>query len=94
MKAMIDDEIYDFGWMLRNKDYEEINQTISDRYGYTVLHAAVHLGKFRFVEEMTRCENVDFTKSAGSKELSALHIACSKGNINMIKLIRERLIIE
>jgi ankyrin repeat protein len=94
MKAMIDGNIYEFRRLLCTENYEEINQIISDRYGYTVLHAAVHLGELRFVEAMTRYENVDFTKSTGSKGLSALHIACSKGDINMIKLIRKRLIIE
>ena len=95
MKAMIDGNIYEFRSLLCTENYQEINQTISDTYGYTVLHAAVHLGELQFVEEMTRCENVDFTKSTESKKrLSALHIACSKGNIDMIKLIRKRLIIE
>ena len=92
MRAMLQQNTNDFNRLLQNNDEETVNEEISDENGWTVLHAAVHLNCTDFVQQMVKSNKVDFTKNTRKPSaLTAMHIACSKNNVRMVKIIADRM---
>ena len=85
MKAMLDRDMDTFEALL-NDESVEVNAEIGDGYGWTVLHAAVDMHLGEYVTRLLQHDRVDTTAKYAPRSQTALHIACSKGDVDMVRL--------
>ena len=85
MKAMLDRDMDTFEALL-NDESVEVNAEIGDGYGWTVLHAAVDMRLGEYVTRLLQHDRVDNTAKHAPRSQTALHIACSKGDVAMVRL--------
>ena len=85
MKAMLDRDMDTFEALL-NDESVEVNAEIGDGYGWTVLHAAVDMHLGEYVTRLLQHDRVDTTAKYAPRSQTALHIACSKGDVAMVRL--------
>ena len=85
MKAMLDRDMDTFEALL-NDESVEVNTEIGDGYGWTVLHAAVDMHLGEYVTRLLQHDRVDTTAKYAPRSQTALHIACSKGDVAMVRL--------
>ena len=72
----------------------EVNAEIGDGYGWTVLHAAVDMRLGEYVTRLLQHDRVDNTAKYAPRSQTALHIACSKGDVAMVRLLREHFVLD
>ena len=85
MKAMLDRDMDTFEALL-NDESVEVNAEIGDGYGWTVLHAAVDMHLGEYVTRLLQLDRVDTTAKYAPRSQTALHIACGKGDVAMVRL--------
>ena len=85
MKAMLDRDMDTFEALL-NDESVEVNAEIGDGYGWTVLHAAVDMHLGEYVTRLLLHDRVDTIAKHQPRSLTALHIACGKGDVAMVQL--------
>ena len=85
MKAMLDRDMDTFEALL-NDESVEVNAEIGDGYGWTVLHAAVDMHLGEYVTRLLQHGHVDIAAKHQPQSQTALHIACSKGDVAMVQL--------
>ena len=85
MKAMLDRDMDTFEALL-NDESVEVNAEVGDGYGWTVLHAAVDMHLGEYVTRLLQHDRVDTTAKYAPRSQTALHIACSKGDVAMVRL--------
>ena len=69
------------------------NQEIID-HGWTVLHIAVDLHLGEYVTRLLQHDCVDVGIKHEPRSQTALHIACAKGDVAMVRLLREHFVLD
>ena len=85
MKAMLDRDMDRFEALL-NDESVDANADIGDGYGWTVLHAAVDMHLGECVTRLLRHDRMDTSAKHERRSQTALQVACSKGDVAMIRL--------
>ena len=85
MQAMLDRDMDRFEALL-NDESVDVNADIGDGYGWTVLHAAVDMHLGEYVTRLLLHDRVDTSAKHEPRSQTALQIACSKGDVAMIRL--------
>ena len=85
MQAMLDRDMDRFEALLNDKSVD-VNADIGDGYGWTVLHAAVDMHLDGYVSRLLQCNRVDTSAKHEPRSQTALQVACSKGDVAMIRL--------
>ena len=84
MKAMLDRDMDRFEALL-NDESVDVNADIGDGYGWTVLHAAVDMHLTEYVTRLLQHDRRDIRIRYEPRLQTALQIACSKGDVAMIR---------
>ena len=87
MRAMLDRDVDAFEALL-NDDSVDVNADIGDEYGWTVLHAAVDMHLGEYVARLLQHDRMDVRVRHEPRSQTALHIACSKGDVAMVRLFQ------
>ena len=87
MRAMLDRDVDAFEALL-NHDSVDVNADIGDGYGWTVLHAAVDMHLGEYVTRLLQHDRMDVRVRHEPRSPTALHIACSKGDVAMVRLFQ------
>ena len=87
MQAMLDRDMDRFEALL-NDDSVDVNANIGDGYGWTVLHAAVDMHLGEYVARLLQHDRMDIRIRHEPRSQTALHIACSKGDVAMVRLFQ------
>ena len=85
MKAMLDRDMDRFEALLKDESVD-VNEDIGDGYGWTVLHAAVDMHLTEYVTRLLQDDRRDIRIRYEPQLQTALQIACSKGDVAMIRL--------
>ena len=85
MKAMLDRDMDRFEALLKDESVD-VNEDIGDGYGWTVLHAAVDMHLTEYVTRLLQDDRRDIRIRYEPRLQTALQIACSKGDVAMIRL--------
>ena len=85
MKAMLDRDMDRFEALLKDESVD-VNEDIGDGYGWTVLHAAVDMHLTEYVTRLLQDDRIDIGVRYKPRSQTALQIACSKGDVAMIRL--------
>ena len=85
MKAMLDRDMDRFEALLKDESVD-VNEDIGDGYGWTVLHAAVDMHLGEYVTRLLQHDRVDTSAKHEPRSQTALQVACSKGDVAMIRL--------
>ena len=85
MQAMLDRDMDRFEALL-NDESVDVNADIGDGYGWTVLHAAVDMHLGEYVTRLLQHDRMDIGVRYEPRSQTALQIACSKGDVAMIRL--------
>merc|ERR1711871_379810 len=85
MKAMLDRDMDRFEALL-NDESVDVNADIGDGYGWTVLHAAVDMHLDGYVTRLLQHDRVDTSAKHEPRSQTALQVACSKGDVAMVRL--------
>ena len=85
MQAMLDHDMDRFEALLSDESVD-VNEDVGDGYGWTVLHAAVDMHLTEYVTRLLQDDRVDASAKHEPRSQTALHIACSKGDVAMIRL--------
>ena len=87
MRAMLDRDVDAFEALLNN-DSVDVNADIGDGYGWTVLHAAVDMHLGEYVARLLQHDRMDIRIRHKPRSQTALHIACSQGDVAMVRLFQ------
>ena len=87
MKAMLDRDMDRFEALLSDESVD-VNEDIGDGYGWTVLHAAVDMHLGEYVSRLLQHDRMDIRIRHEPRHQTALHVACSKGDVAMIRLFQ------
>ena len=93
MQAMLDRDMNAFETLL-DDDLVNVNADIGDGYGWTVLHIAVDLHLGEYVTRLLQHDCVDVGIKHEPRSQTALHIACAKGDVAMVRLLREHFVLD
>ena len=85
MKAMLDRDMDRFEALLKDESVD-VNEDIGDGYGWTVLHAAVDMHLGEYVTRLLQDNRMDIRVRHEPRSQTALHVACGKGDVAMIRL--------
>ena len=84
MQAMLDRDMDRFEALLSDESVD-VNEDVGG-YGWTVLHAAVDMHLGEYVTRLLQHGHVDIAAKHQPQSQTALHIACSKGDVAMVQL--------
>ena len=87
---MIDHNIDVFN-NLMNDELIDVNEDISDGFGWTALHAAVYLNEKTAVQILVNSCRVDLLARCKPENVTALHLGCKFGCIEIVKVLCNRL---
>ena len=88
MRAMLDRDMVTFKALL-NDNSVDANADIGDGYGWTVLHAAVDMHLIKYVTCLLQHDCADIRITHEPRSQTALHVACSKGDVVMVRLLHD-----
>ena len=87
MQALYDHDVPRFEDLLRNTENLDVEERMSDFDSWTIVHVAAYFNRVEYMELLLQHCRINLCFAEESTGYTALHLACARGNLEIINII-------